>query len=94
VARWATGDLRPHLTVVLDLPPQAGLTRFEERDRIEAESLEFHERVRQAFLQLASAHSEHYLVVDAREPVGQITAAVQQRVKPLLEQAVRREQQP
>jgi len=93
VARWATGDLRPHLTVVLDLPPQTGLTRFEERDRIEAESLEFHERVRQAFLQLASAHSEHYLVVDARQPVDRITAAVRQRVKPLLEQAVRREQQ-
>ena len=36
VARWATGDLRPHLTVLLDLPPQQGLTRFEERDRIEA----------------------------------------------------------
>ena len=53
VARWATDDLRPHLTVLLDLPPQQGLTRFEERDRIEAESVEFHERVREMFLQLA-----------------------------------------
>ncbi len=89
VARWATGDLRPHLTVLLDLPPQAGLNRFEERDRIEAESLEFHERVRQAFLRLASAQSEHYLVVDARRPVEEIVAAVRARVTPLLEQAVR-----
>ena len=46
VARWATGDLRPHLTVLLDLPPGDGLTRFETRDRIEQESLAFHERVR------------------------------------------------
>ena len=46
VARWATGDLRPHLTVLLDLEPGDGLTRFEERDRIEGESLEFHQRVR------------------------------------------------
>ena len=46
VARWATGDLRPHLTVVLDLEPEHGLGRFEERDRIEGESLEFHQRVR------------------------------------------------
>ena len=53
IARWATDDLRPHLTVLLDLPPQQGLTRFEERDRIEAESVEFHERVREMFLQLA-----------------------------------------
>ena len=89
VARWATGDLRPHLTVLLDLPPQAGLDRFEERDRIEAESLEFHERVRQAFLRLASAQSEHYLVVDAHRPVDEIVAAVRARVTPLLEQAVR-----
>ena len=89
VARWATGDLRPHLTVLLDLPPQAGLTRFEERDRIEAESLDFHERVRQAFLRLASAQPEHYLVVDARRPVEEIAALVRQRLEPLLEQAVR-----
>jgi dTMP kinase len=88
VARWATGDLRPNLTVLLDLPPQTGLTRFEERDRIEAESLDFHERVRGAFLRLASAHSENYLVVDARLPVADIAAAVRARVLPLLEQAV------
>ena len=48
VNRWATADLRPHLTVVLDLEPQTGLGRFEERDRIEGESLEFHQRVRRA----------------------------------------------
>jgi dTMP kinase len=89
VARWATGDLRPHLTVLLDLPPQTGLTRFEERDRIEAEGLEFHERVREGFLRLASMHTEHYLVVDARRPVEEIAAEVRERVAPLLEQAVR-----
>lgn len=89
VARWATGDLRPHLTVLLDLPPEAGLRRFEERDRIEAESLEFHERVREAFLRLASVQSEHYLVVDARRPVDQIAAEIRSRVEPLLDQAAR-----
>jgi dTMP kinase len=94
VARWATGDLRPHLTVLLDLPPQAGLTRFEERDRIEAESLEFHERVREAFLRLASSQTEHYLVVDARRPVPEVVAAVRERVTPLLGQAVRRDAAP
>jgi dTMP kinase len=89
VARWATGDLRPNLTVLLDLPPQHGLTRFEGRDRIEAESLEFHERVRETFLQLASGHPEHYLVVDAREPVEQISLEIRARVQPLLEHAAR-----
>jgi dTMP kinase len=91
VARWATADLRPHLTVVLDLEPQHGLTRFDERDRIEAETAEFHERVREMFLQLAAASPEHYLVVDARLPVDEVTAQIQTRLRPLLGQARRAE---
>ncbi len=84
VARWATGDLRPHLTVVLDLAPEAGLGRFAERDRIEGQSLEFHQRVRQGFLDLAAADPAHYLVLDARAAIEEIAAAIQQRVTPLL----------
>jgi dTMP kinase len=87
VARWATHDLRPHLTVVLDLAPDHGLGRFDERDRIEGESVEFHERVRHAYLDLAAADPDHYLVVDARLPVNVIAAAVAERVTPLLSQA-------
>jgi dTMP kinase len=89
IARWATGDLRPHLTVLLDLDPQAGLTRFAERDRIEQESEEFHERVREMFLRLAAAHPERYLVVDARLPVEEIERLVRERVEPLLGRAAR-----
>ena len=89
IARWATGDLRPHLTVLLDLEPSAGLDRFEERDRIEGESLEFHQRVRSAFLGMAEAEPGHYLVLDARAPVEEIAAAVQAVVAPLLAQAAR-----
>ena len=89
IARWATADLRPNLTIVLDLPPQQGLTRFEERDRIESESFAFHERVRDMFLQLATGQPEHYLVVDARKPVEEIAAEIRARVVPLLEAAPR-----
>lgn len=84
VARWATGDLRPHLTVVLDLEPSAGLGRFEGRDRIEGESLEFHQRVRQAFLDMAAEDPQHYLVLDARAAVEEIAAAIRERVEALL----------
>jgi dTMP kinase len=87
VARWATRDLRPHLTVVLDLEPEHGLGRFEERDRIEGEGPAFHVRVRAAYLAMAAADPDHYVVLDAREPVDQIAAAVWQRVEPLLGQA-------
>lgn len=81
VNRWATGDLRPHLTVVLDLEPSSGLGRFAERDRIEAEGVEFHARVRQGFLDLAAADPDHYLVLDARAPVDEIAAAVRAAVR-------------
>jgi dTMP kinase len=84
VNRWATGDLRPHLTVVLDLAPEAGLGRFTERDRIEGESVEFHQRVRQGFLDLAAADPEHYVVLDARAPIEEIAAAIRARVEVLL----------
>jgi dTMP kinase len=90
VARWATHGLRPHLTVVLDVDPREGLGRFEGRDRIEAEGLEFHDRARQSFLDLAAADPEHYLVADARDPVEGIAAAVAERLEPLLDRAARR----
>ena len=89
VARWATGDLRPHLTVLLDLEPEHGLGRFEERDRIEGESVEFHQRVHAAFREIAAADPDHYLVLDARAPVDEIAAAVRERLRPLLGQARR-----
>ena len=90
VARWATHDLRPHLTVVLDLEPEHGLGRFEERDRIEGESLEFHQRVREGFLRMAAADPGHYLVLDARADVEEITTQVRDAVTPLLVQAAKR----
>jgi dTMP kinase len=89
VARWATRDLLPHLTVVLDLDPAHGLGRFDERDRIEGESADFFLRVRQAFLSLAAADPGHYLVVDASRPADDIAEVVATRVEPLLSQATR-----
>ncbi|MEP6527637.1 MAG: dTMP kinase [Nocardioidaceae bacterium] len=101
VARWATHDLRPHLTVLLDLPPSDGRQRLEGRrlrdvdfeslsssqDRLEAEPLAFHERVRSAFLRLAATDSDHYAVLDARLPPGVLAEQIQRRLVPLLERA-------
>jgi dTMP kinase len=89
VARWATRDLRPHLTVVLDLDPEHGLSRFDERDRIEGEPLDFFVRAREAYLSLAAGDPDHYLVVDASRPTDEITQVVLTRMEPLLGQAVR-----
>lgn len=84
VLRWATGDLRPHLTVLLDVDPDAGLGRFEERDRIEAESIEFHRRARAGFLALAESDPAHYLVLDATQDRDSLAGAVGDRVEGLL----------
>lgn len=89
IARWATGGLRPHLTVLLDLPPGDGFARFGGRDRIEGQPLAFHERVRSGFLALAAADPARYLVLDARAPAEEITATVVARLEPLLSRAVR-----
>jgi len=72
------------------LEPEHGLGRFDARDRMEGESLEFHQRVRASFLRMAGAYPDRYLVVDARQPVDEITAAIRARVEPLLHQAKRR----
>ncbi len=87
--RWSTRDLRPHLTVLLDLEPRHGLGRFTERDRIEQRDLDYHSRVRQCLLDLASADPDHYAVLDARLPVEEVSAAIRDRVEPLLGQARR-----
>jgi dTMP kinase len=84
VARWATRDLRPHLTVLLDVDPRTGTGRFEGRDRLEAEPLEFHDRVRQGFLDLAAADPEHYLVLDGSGDVDDLAARIRERVDILL----------
>jgi dTMP kinase len=89
VARWATQDLRPHLTILLDLPPGQGLGRFEERDRIEAEGIDFHEKVRERFLELASTSPEHYAVLDGSQPPEELAAEIRRRIEPLLSTAVR-----
>ncbi len=82
--RWATGGLRPHLTVVLDVEPADGLGRFEGRDRIEAEPAEFHQRAREGFLRLAAADPEHYAVIDARDSVDAIAAVIRERLERVL----------
>jgi dTMP kinase len=87
VSRWATEGLVPDVVVLLDVDPETGLRRARAGsapDRIEAESLAFHARVREGFLDLAAAAPERYLVVDASLPPEQVAAAVRLRLEPEL----------
>jgi dTMP kinase len=88
LSSWATGGLKPDLTVLLDLDPAVGLRRAsdrgEGRDRLESESLAFHERVRFAFLDLAAADAGRYLVLDAERDLVHVADVVLERVSELL----------
>ena len=77
---WATGGLLPDLTVLLDVDPAIGLSRFVDRDRLEAEPLAYHQRVRAGFLELAAADPGRYLVLDAQQDADAIAEAVLDRV--------------
>ena len=85
---WATEGLLPDLTVLLDLDPAVGRERLTESrtryDRLEAEEADFHERVRAAYLALAEAEPERFLVLDATRPVEELQQSIRDRVSHLL----------
>lgn len=81
MSRWATSGLEPDLTVLLDVAPEAGRGRNQHPpDRLESEPIEFHERVRAAFLERARRAPARYLVLDATRPADELHASVRDRV--------------
>lgn len=77
---WATENLVPDLTVLLTLDPTIGLSRIGEPDRLEAEPMEYHQRVTQAFVDIAQGDPQRYLIIDAAAQVDEIAARITQRV--------------
>lgn len=75
---WATQGLQPHLTFLLDLPPEVGARRDTgEPDRIERESTDFHERVRHEYLRLAEEHPDRIVVIDGVGTVEQVFSEIE-----------------
>jgi len=73
--QWVQGTLRPDLTLFLDLPVADGMKRAGQRsapDRFEVQQLEFFDRVRAAYLELARQHPQRYRVIDASVPLEQV----------------------
>ncbi|WP_067467121.1 dTMP kinase [Actinomadura macra] len=85
VNAWATGGLVPDLTVLLEIPPHAGLGRLSApADRIESEPREFHERVHAGFRALAETDPDRYLVLDASRPQSELSREIQYRIREIL----------
>lgn len=85
---FATGNLYPDLTFLLDVDVETGLRRRQtgggEWNRLDAAALSFHQRVRDGYLEMAAQNSQRWVVVDAGQPPDAVQAAlrgvVQQRL--------------
>ena len=80
---FATGGLKPDLTILLDIDVEVGLRRRArggEWNRLDAYNLEFHQRVRQGYHQLTLAEPDRWVVIDAGQPPERVQADVRQVV--------------
>lgn len=88
LSEWATDELWPDLTVLLDLSPEEAVKRRAGRgeadDRLEREAIEFHRAVREGFLRLAAEHPERYLVLDATTNPDTLAEDIRARVSGLI----------
>lgn len=85
--QWVQGELRPDLTLLLDLPVDRGLARAGERsapDRFEREQAEFFERVRQVYLERARREPERFRIIDASPPLPEVQAQIRQALEAFL----------
>jgi dTMP kinase len=80
--RVTIGDLKPDLTIILDVPVEVGLKRAALRrgtaaaDRFEAEDVKFHQQLRDAYRQIAANEPERCVLIDATEEPGKVAARI------------------
>jgi dTMP kinase len=90
ITRFATGGLKPGLTLYLDIDPEHGLARRnsnnEEWNRMDALALDFHRRVCEGYEKLMAAEPERWVRIDANQPIE----AVQQAIRRIVEQRLSR----
>jgi dTMP kinase len=80
---FATGGLKPDLTLLLDLEVEEGLRRREQGgswNRLDAYTLAFHQRVRRGFLELAREEPQRWVTINAGQPADQVQKAIRQEV--------------
>jgi dTMP kinase len=84
INQWATESLMPDLTLLFDCDPKLGLKRSWDRlhhessneDRFESESLDFHTRVREGYLEIAETNPKRFVVIDARQSPAEVSDAI------------------
>jgi dTMP kinase len=90
ITNFATGGLKPDLSLFLDVSVADGLSRRSEggseMNRMDLQALAFYERVRAGFLALIANEPERWIIVDANRPVGEVQKDVRRLVEERLEQ--------
>ena len=86
IDKFARQGISPHLTIYIDVPPEEGIKRLSTLTPFEGEPIEFHKRVREGYLELASHHPETIKVIDGRGSVEE----VQEKIEKIVEEFVRR----
>lgn len=90
MSRWASGGLYPSLTILLDIDPEIGLARAQDGNRMEMETLEFHQRVNQVFRDIAEASPQTHRVIQANNSQDRVLVdtleVVQEHLKQQLSQ--------
>lgn len=85
LSMWATNNLLPDVTVLLDIDPAtAQMRRTRDLDRLEREPLEFHQRIREQYLALAEAEPHRFHVIDADRAPSEVHADIRRILLPLL----------
>ncbi len=90
ITRFATHNLVPDLTLYLDVPVQVGLGRKaggsgDSWNRMEQQTLAYHERVRSGYLQMAESEPNRWVVIDATHSIQQVQSQVRESVLACLE---------
>jgi dTMP kinase len=81
---WVQGELRPDLTLLMDLPVEVGMERAGKRsapDRFESEAWDFFERIRQGYLSIAAEQPSRVKVIDASQDLPDVQAQVRVAVE-------------
>ncbi|MGF9964743.1 dTMP kinase [Bacillus rhizoplanae] len=86
INRFATEDCMPDITIYLDIEPEIGLARIRkdgnrEVNRLDLESMEFHKRVREGYLQLVDRFADRIVVVNADQPMDIVIEEVTQLIE-------------